>query len=69
MWFKFQQDLRKQQAEEENKKPVQNVIDHPLDEDEEKQGNEQIVSTSGYTRYTLIGSGVSSVLSEFDGYW
>ena len=69
MWFKFQQDLRKQQAEDEKKKPVQSVIDHPLDEDEQKQGNEQIVSTSGYTRYTLIGSGVSSVLSEFDGYW
>ena len=68
MWFKFQQDLREQQAEDEKKKPVQNVIDHPLDEDEQKQGNEQIVSTSGYTRYTLIGSGVSSVLSEFDGY-
>ena len=69
MWFKFQQDIRKQQAEDDKKEPVQNVIVHPLDEDEQNQGNEQIVSTSDYTRYTLIGSGVSSVLSEFDGYW
>lgn len=42
----FQQDIRKQeQLEDQKKNPPVNVLDRPVDEAEQKQGNEQIVST------------------------
>ena len=41
----FQQDIKKEELSEDEKKNLPlNVIDAPVDKDEQKQGKEQIVS-------------------------